>query len=119
MTPSLLHLLILTPPWLALIFFSMKRSLTMAGLAAMPTLALLALIVATPAAPEGQMLARDELLRPILCRITGAYMVLVGLLAAMGLLARYGVRAAKLRGPASPPSGGAEPDRSPPSQTSV
>jgi quinol-cytochrome oxidoreductase complex cytochrome b subunit len=96
MTPSLLLLIIATPPWIALIFYSMKRSFNAAALAVVPALALMSLIIALP--------SDDDLWRMVLLRVTGIYMVLLAFLAAMGLMARYGVRAYRRNAQDAPPS---------------
>jgi hypothetical protein len=102
MTPGLLTLLILTPPWIALIFFSMKRSFNVAALATVPVLALLCLII--------PLSANDDLLRGVLSRVTAIYMLLVAFLAAMGLVARFGVHVARRRGADLAPSDGRPPE---------
>jgi hypothetical protein len=112
MTPSIWLLIILLPFWIALVFFSMKRSFNMAALAVVPALALIALTIALP--------LEDDLAlhRMALLRMTGIYMLLIGFLAAMGLMARYGVLAYRRNTPPPPPSGDQPTDgNSPPHRT--
>jgi hypothetical protein len=104
MTPSLTQLLIALPLWAALVFFSMKRSFNAAALAVVPALALIILTITLP--------ANDDLLlhHMALQRMAGIYMLLIGFLAAMGLLARYGVQTYRRNTPPPPPSGPQSPD---------
>jgi hypothetical protein len=95
MTPSIWLLLILLPFWIALVFFSMKRSFNMAALAAAPALALIVLVAALPLGDD------LRLQRMALLRMAGVYMLLIGLLSAIGLMARYGVQARRALPPPS------------------
>ena len=89
MSQSLLILCILTPAWLALVYFGTKKSAQATGLVAVPGLAIMGLAAVTPVPPEGVMLAPDQQVHFLLCKIAGGYMTLTSLLSAVSLLATH------------------------------
>jgi hypothetical protein len=110
MTPSIFILIALTPVWLGLVYYGARKSWTAVGLVAVPGLAIMALAAITPIPPEGHMLAPDQLVHYILCRIAGVYMLLTSFLSGMSLLATYGVRRFREAAPSQEPQTPDKPD---------